>query len=128
MPTFNLTKHKELWNWLAENPGSLKVEWPGWDEIEDWDDEMYPNNNCFACEFLQVSLYEEGTENYDLDPETCEKHCPLIWPEGRTCTNGFNSLYREWDNYNSQEDFYAEASVLAKQIAELPVREGVETE
>lgn len=127
MAKFDLTRHKELWNWLAENPGMQKVEWPGWDEIEDWDDEMYPDNNCFACEYLKDVVISDGEEYYELDPILCEKQCPLIWPEGRTCTERYYSLYREWDNYNSQEDFYEEASVLAKQIAELPVREGIET-
>ena len=126
MPKFNLTKHKELWNWLAENPDMQKGHWPGWDEIEDWDDEIYPDNNCFACEYLVEGLLENERNNYCLCASTCEERCPLIWPSMGTCCD-VDSLFRDWDNANDSKD-YARAAELAKQIAELPVREGVETE
>lgn len=126
MPKFDLTRHKELWNWLVDNPGSIKEEWPGWNEIEEFYDEIYPDNNCFACEYLREGFLEAEEPNYNLDGETCEEYCPLIWPEGRTCCDRYNSLFREWDNANDRRD-YETASNLARQIAELPVREGVET-
>lgn len=125
MLTFDLTKHRALWNWLADNPGSLKTEWPGWDEIEDWDDEIYPDNNCFACEYKKLKLMEECGTHYEILPETCSVHCPLLWPEGCTCC-AKRSLFRVWTNAIVKKD-YETASNLARQIAELPVREGVET-
>lgn len=125
MLTFDLTKHRALWNWLADNPGSLKTDWPGWDEIEDWDDEIYPDNNCFACEYLDEIMLDQYNPNYELDGETCEKFCPLLWSKGCTCCDK-NSLFREWTNATVKKD-YETASNLARQIAELPVREGVET-
>ena len=125
MPKFNLTKHKELWNWLSENPGSLKTEWPGWGEIEDWDDEIYPYKNCFACEYLAETMLDQDNPNYALCGETCEKFCPLIWPKGCTCC-ARGSIFKEWTNATVKKD-YETASNLARQIAELPVREGVET-
>lgn len=104
MRKFNHTAHKELWNYLAENPTEYKVSWPGWE----WNGGKYKevNSYCFACEFT------EGDACYD---------CPLIWPSGY-CTS-YSGLYNKWDMSHDDE----ERASLAFQIANLPVKEGIET-
>lgn len=126
MPTFELTKHRELWNWLADNPGNKKTAWPGWGEVEDWCNDIYPDNNCFACEYVHELLSADGDREYPLCGKTCRKLCPLLWPKDKTCCEGGHSLYSSWCHMtNSGANKFA--SAFARQIAELPVREGVET-
>jgi len=37
--------HKELWQWLADNPEKYKKDWPGWsNHAGAWNDPQ-----CFAC-------------------------------------------------------------------------------
>lgn len=105
---FNHTAHKKLWKYLEDNPEMEKEGWPGWE----WNGGEYEEilNDCFACSYCGFN---------------CNK-CPLIWPENRdgygTCING--GIYDKWDMRHDDE----ERSSLAHQIANLPVREGVETE
>ncbi|MDD3039782.1 hypothetical protein [Bacteroides sp.] len=135
MPTFDLTKHRELWNWLADNPGQFKEDWPGWYDIEDYDPEIYPDNNCFACQYSKEHRLATGKYAYDFNPEVCEETCPLLWGTFRTCCDT-GSIFSEWDNVNDKCSrcldvdgvYAARAEALARDIAELPVREGVETE
>ena len=99
--------HEELWLWLAENPKSLKEDWPRW-KFQDGDiPEIIAD--CFACE------YEDRHTHKD---EYC--HCPLDFPNweithgGSDCLNG---LYDKWC-----DAIVKARTVLAKQIAELPIR------
>ena len=102
---FNHTAHKELWNYLAENPTKWKEDWPGW-KINGGEYSKV-DSHCFACEFTICG--------------TCYD-CPLIWPSG-CCTN-YSGLYKKW----VEEDInLKERTSLALQIANLPVKEGVET-
>ena len=100
---FNHTAHKELWTWLSENPEKGKGDWPGWDNTG------LILNLCFACEYLCAAC----------------SSCPLLWPkvkgEGRVCHSG--GLYEKWVISRDVES----RSSLALQIANLPVKEGVET-
>ena len=100
---FNHTAHKKLWNYLAENPTKWKEDWPGW-KINGGE---YSNicHHCFACEFTIDSI--------------CYR-CPLIWPSGY-CYSG---LYKKWIEKGISLE---ERTSLALQIANLPVKEGVET-
>ena len=106
---FNLTAHKELWNWLADNPSCNKEEWPGWKH----NGGQYPSDcsMCFACQY---------DERFHDGP--CA-HCPLKW-------NSFNceepdAIYKKWKNETIDLIYRSD---LARQIANLPVREGVEHE
>lgn len=102
---FNHTAHKELWNYLAENPTKWKEDWPGW-KINGGE---YSSvcHHCFACEFTIDSIC------YD---------CPLIWPNG--CCTGYYGLYEKW----AKEGISLEERIsLALKIANLPVRSGVKT-
>ena len=102
---FNHTAHKKLWTWLSENPEMDKEDWPEW-EINGG--KYYEVSNlCFACEF-------------DLDSTCCD--CPLIWPY-EYCTRQ-HGLYRRWISIGISSE---ERTSLALQIANLPVRDGIET-
>lgn len=109
MCKFNHTAHKALWIWLSENPKKSKKDWPGW-KINGGKYSRIANY-CFACEFTVV-----GGTCYD---------CPLIWPN-RNCVGSKDSasLFVEWESTDNLE----ERASLALQIANLPVKEGVETE
>ena len=106
---FNHTAHKELWTWLADNPEKGKGEWPGWEN----NGGKYPNtsNDCFACEY-----------DNKIDWPACDS-CPLIWET--TYCQPYNSLFTKWQSafFNNN---HKSCSEFARQIANLPVREGVE--
>ncbi len=72
--------HYDLWNWLANNPGKEKDDWPGWAMIK----KNYGRvaNLCFACEYF----------------EECEL-CPLnrSTRHGPECT-----LYYKWRDLNEK--------------------------
>lgn len=120
---FNLTAHKELWNWLANNPDKKKSEWPGWKR--NGGKYKHQANFCFACG------YASSDDSMDDD---CEfKTCPFIWHNNTNIHDDGNCwLDCECDGseYKSWKD--AETAKLksryARQIANLPVREGVECE
>ena len=120
---FNHTAHKELWNWLADNPDKKKNEWPGW--ISNNGLYKCPENFCFACGYALSDDYME---------EDCEfKTCPLIWHNNENVHDDGNCWFNcecNGGEYGSWED--AETAELkswyARQIANLPVREGVECE
>ncbi len=108
MLKFNHTAHKEMWTWLSENPEKEKDNWPGWE----WNGGVIDTtvNLCFACDYCYTACFS----------------CPLLWPkvkgEGRVCHTG--GLYRKWKTCENLKS----RSSLALQIANLPVKEGVETE
>lgn len=130
--TFNHTAHKELWDWLANNPGQPKSAWPGWSYYPDIKEEY---NGCFACEYVirykQAPLY--------LAP--CSAHCPLVWPNSGACFDLHREgLFARWNKcrlmaqclsiepwcfYEVTASFYSTMSDLARQIRDLPVKEGV---
>ncbi len=98
---FNHTAHKELWNYLAENPTKQKEDWPEWKVNGGKYSRV--DGNCFACEFT-------------ID-DTCYD-CPLIWPID------FCASYKKWAEEGISLE---ERTSLALQIANLPVKEGIET-
>lgn len=102
---FNHTGHKELWNYLAENPTEWKEDWPGW-EVNGGEYSKV-DSNCFACEFTIGG--------------TCHD-CPLIWPSG--CCTGYCGLYKKWAEVGISLE---ERTSLALKIANLPIRNGIKT-
>ena len=102
---FNHTAHKELWNYLAENPTKQKEDWPGWEVNGGKYNKI--NSHCFACEFIVGST-------------CCD--CPLIWPS-KQCI-GIYGLYQRWVE---QDISLEERTSFALKIANLPVRKGIET-
>lgn len=104
--------HREMWDWLSENPDKEKVDCP---TIEKWleDNEDYPDSDCFCCEYNLVQTYE-------YEEEGCA-HCPLKWPSKETafqCERN-SGLYKRW----AYSDDPLERAALAAQIRDLPVRE-----
>ena len=108
---FQLTLHRKLWMWLADNPEMEKEDWHGWDDgYRDEFDEITVVGNCFACEYDS------------LHRNTC-KDCPLVWPnKDNSCVSADNGLFSLWESTDNPET----RANLARTIAELPVREGVE--
>jgi len=111
MYVFDLTAHKALWSWLAdntiENNFPKKQDWPGW-EVNGGDCPK-TQNDCFACQYIR-----DRACSCDL--------CPLVWPGASgECMVG-NGLYFLW--------LYERTGKLkkdyARQIADLPVKDGVE--
>lgn len=108
MKKFNHTAHKELWDWLAKNPDKEKDDWKGWDIHGG--KYVLDGNCCFAC------LYDDYTEGRCND-------CPLVWAH-LSCCSQENSLYKKWERFDEDEE--ETRAELARQIRDLPVREGVE--
>ena len=118
---FDHTNHKKLWNWLAENPDKNKEDWPEWAE-NGGNVSSYRSPFCLAC---------ESVNSVNNDERDCDL-CPLIWPPNsygdRVC-DGKNGLWLVWDGFGkseSEEDRIIR-SKIALQIANLPVKDGVET-
>lgn len=113
MNRFNHSAHKELWNWLSNNPQRKKEEWPWW-----W---YYaaelghtPFSYCFACEYN----FWHGRVEYT---------CPLEWEyEGVTYNEclSLESPYAKW----AKEKKSKERARLASVIRDLKVKPGIETE
>jgi hypothetical protein len=102
---FDRSLHKELWMWLSENPECDKNEWPQWKHNGGTIDNV--GSLCFAC-FSCVEC----------------RDCPLVWIErtGSGYCHSFRSPYNSWIG----TEVSSERSRLAKEIAELPVKDGVE--
>ena len=120
---FNHTAHKELWNWLAENPDEEKEDWPGWQVNGGKHGEC--ENNCFACEYALSEghnfeyapcalIWRDHDERFEDDTMRCHINCEYL-----------NSEFGLWERCDVSEE---ERAALARQIANLPVREGVECE
>jgi len=106
--------HRELWNWLAENPASYKDDWPGWEQVI----EEYPElatraeiagSHCFTCYATNRFTFGGCSD------------CVLDWP-GEDCCNDNpgdgEGLFFRWDDAKTTET----RKELAMQIRDLPVR------
>lgn len=105
---FQHTLHKELYQWLLDNPGKKECDWPKWEmnggDVKDatcW---------CFACDYERMS----SSDKVDCD-------CPLDFPPGNKCGE-LNSLFFWFNHAGSMLD----RMIYAMKIRDLPVREGVE--
>ena len=97
--------HKQLWNWLAENPTKTKCAWPKWEKYR---------GICAYCFPCHVHLEE-------ADDDDCNKSCILKWP-GDNCLsrtdNDRNGLFCRWEKAKTLKA----KTRLAKQIRDLPLR------
>ncbi len=99
--------HKELWQFLMENPMKSKEDWPKWKELAYRNDiPLAINNQCFACQ-------EAKNRNTD---EPC-RNCPIAWGLGTCQCPG--TLYRDWRVESSPKV----RSRLAHLIIDLPWKE-----
>lgn len=98
------TLHRELWQWLAENPGAYKADWPGW--------KIYRHNKkaietgCWAC--AQAWRRHQGKADYFC---TC---CPCDWNNNLGISHclTWGSPYDLWHRATDQCNL-VEASRLA---------------
>ena len=114
---FDHTNHKKLWNWLAENPDKEKTDWPEWEKNGGRVKRV--RSNCFACE------YAEGRTCEDERVDLCED-CPLVWHlkgVDKPRCNLSSGLWSAW----FWENTLKKRGEYALQIANLPVKDGVET-
>jgi len=124
-----LAAHKEMWNWLAENPAVTKHEYPPFKELyaKGLHSEV-PFHMCFLCEYAfgQIQIGDDLAHYCD--------YCPLDWDVFKNITSYMceESFYGEWrDNYTNPDDITPEVcksllqtrKQLAVQIAGLPKKE-----
>ena len=105
--------HRRLWNWLAENPGKNKEQWPEWEFNGGKVVRMIAD--CPACEYAHM---KQGI-NFPCDV------CPIVWP-GFSCqhkkdNNIYNGLYQDW-NCEDSDIYSSKRKKLALKIANLPER------
>ena len=111
---FQHSLHRELWQWLADNPGMQKDDWPRW-EINGGN-VIFAYNDCFACNYAST---ENSLVLYrDIDCDSC----PLGWTKEYCCDEG--AEFDQWDFTLDPQ----ERTRLALLIKDLPVKDGVVTE
>ena len=111
--------HKELWVWLAENPGKTKWDWPKWSSVDNlWEAEYGGEriiHGCFACQ----------TTSGGLEHNYCDL-CPIDWGVDfdkcyETPCTGDGSTFDDWHSLtfsDSREEKIKEGiSRLAFEIA-----------
>ena len=105
-PIFERTKHRQLWDWLANNPGNYTTD-------------LVPAKWAVAW----GCLYDDAfPDNYRCG------NCPLEWPHNKGCSSTA-SLYHRWADAVYGMDRHSvetlEAVSLARQIRDLPVNPSV---
>ena len=107
---FRWEEHKRLWNWLSENPGATKSDWPEWN--------IYGHSmtHCFACDF-QSAFKEKNNVEKAYMHSICN-FCPLSKNSSCLMRNCLGRLYYQWAWGPIKE-----RPALAKQIANLPLRD-----
>lgn len=132
MNKFNHTLYKEMWHWLASNPEKDKEDWPRW--YEAGGDIPRQTNWCFACDYTNPFTPDKYV------PALCAE-CPLDWGEPEDLRHNFvfmcekeGSPYLSWLDSEfeflegeEREKALSQRSAFAREVAELPVREEVET-
>lgn len=94
--------HRELWNWLADNPTKSKRAW--FEEF--YPDEKAPLHFCFACEYAK---------NNTIASDICKK-CPICdYKESSKCLNG---LYEAWSTLDYSRQLGIKSDI-ARGIANL---------
>lgn len=96
MHRFNHTAHRELWDWLVQNPGQYKLSWPGWDSHG-----KVAYDACFACDYA-IHTGPIGTDYCD--------RCPLVWRTGSCKT-----LFAKWMEYTESIVLHDTFTATAKE-------------
>lgn len=125
---FNLTKHKELWNFLKENPGMEKDEW--FDETGN----SVVKNYCFACAFSNKVLNyigkHYGKKVFDFIAIKSFYTGCIACPFQVDCCDCLDGLYDDWvlamEFYFGNKEEDETLSSLSEQIANYPLREDME--
>lgn len=108
MLVFNHSAHKELWNWLSENPDKEKADWPGWKHNGG---QYYSRADCFCCDYARPITIPG------------DYYCPLCTSCNGTIGWCLDGLYYQWDEAEG-----AERAELARQIRDLPLRKDMNIE
>lgn len=109
------------WNWMADETltRKRKVEKEEYFDTQDIDKRDRPLLCCYLCE------YAHGLTKYNPDMVVCS-NCPINWGGkiGNCCSKDAKDdnkgLYEKWDK---STDDYIEAATLAREIANLPLKE-----
>jgi hypothetical protein len=109
--------HRQLWNWLAENPGKYKRDWPEWVRNGGMHEKV--SGHCFACAW--DDLFDNGDENTSCD------NCLFNWEITEVCVES-GSYYKEWERLTSIQLTTKGAKQRVKELSlsimNLPVKEG----
>ena len=91
--------HREMWQWLEDNPTKNKEEWPRWES--NGGDVPDADNECFLCEY---------TFRVKSDGLNCAEVCPANWLADESPENGcVDTLFGAW--------LYASADLTRRRIA-----------
>ena len=104
-----IAKHRKMWRWIAGIIAEKKchVDIPSIKEIFcEGNHDYCIDNNCYLCEYVK-------------NAGECLKDCPLEWP-GQSCVDKKNPIF--FDVLYEQN--WERQAALARQIAELPEKEG----
>ena len=95
-----VVNHRKMWNWIADETLKQKkrVEKKEYFNFFGIALEDTPKKFCYCCEFADFICYR----------------CPIDWSPKRDCCD--DGLFAKWLHCKD----YKEASILARQIAELP--------
>jgi hypothetical protein len=106
-----ISKHRKLWDWLAENPEMEKHNWPGWKRFT-----RYYEGRCFLCQYVMDYYGTKGRND-------CAVFCPVIWRNTFQLSHcgDYKSLYNKWDDAGCMKDF-TERKYLACKIRDLPLK------
>lgn len=116
--------HKRLWDWVSTNPGYFKEDWPGWEDPEEpmariIEEVKFDHAHCFAC--------YAGSQKAKRKQSPCV-HCPIDWSRAsiqKQCQDSI-SLWHVWE-WLSKDGHWDEACSIARQMARLPWKLGLET-
>lgn len=131
---FNHTMHKELWQWIADNPSAYAQQWPGWYEYGISKNAARDFNFCTACACVgmtrtwQTQFCNEYTHDYGallyVQRNLLCVHCPLDW--GYSSEDGHQLCCWEEEglhsNFENAYDF-RDIEEYALAIRDLPLRE-----
>ena len=99
-----ISEHRKMWNWIADMTEKLKRRVEKEEYFRGIGFLDIPYMKCYCCEF----------ERYN--PNCCDEHCIIDWGEGIGCAD---SYYKKW----IFTDYWQEAALFAKIIADLPERD-----
>lgn len=98
--------HRELWQWLADNPDKEKINWPRWEG--NGDNVEIVMTRCFPCGYFKDCILCEPNIVAHGDND-------VIDVGYKTYAGCLNGLYLEWDNCAGPE----QRTALALQIKDL---------
>jgi hypothetical protein len=107
--------HRNLWDWLSENPEMDKEDWPGFDIY----DEIY--NECFSCEYGLQKNENNVCGNCFIDWD----HTNFCMCDGSFYFDWMNIKRKLWNSAESDPLDLEELSKLAATIRDLPIVEDV---